>query len=392
MRPKYTNNKPTGQRKILIVGPVPPPYGGIATYIKNLIESDIKNRYQLLLFNTHAPMRAVGATVVPKRAYSELFKQGMQRALLLMRHAFISFTMYFITLIIRRPHIVHIHTCSFWGFWRSAAYLVAAKATCCKVVFHIHGSIDIFYQKESRCLGRFLIRKTLNLADINIALSEELRNFISKITSAKVVAVHNGIDTDKFCHQLNVQNKKRVYDKKKRIITIAPLCHDKGTFDILKSIPLVTKKQSDILFVFIGRGSTESFMNICKEQRIEAYTQFMGPVSDEEKIEQLSSADIFILPSYAEGQPIAILEAMFFGLPIIASAIGSIPEVIHNGENGYTIKPGDFNALSEKIMTLISDDELRKRVGLANRRLVEEKYNVKNVFIKVNEIYESLFK
>ena len=116
----------------------------------------------------------------------------------------------------------------------------------------------------------------------------------------------------------------------------------------------------------------------------------MGYVDEKEKIKTLTSPDIYILPSPAEGLPISILEAMSAGLAVISTNVGAIPEVIENGVNGYLIEKGDYKNLAEKILTLANNRELLDTMSLNNSEKVKRTYDLNKVISKMDDLYDSI--
>lgn len=94
-------------------------------------------------------------------------------------------------------------------------------------------------------------------------------------------------------------------------------------------------------------------------------------MSGDKKIQIINEVDAFILPSYNEGLPISILEAMSYNLPIISTSVGGIPEILKNGYNGFLIRPGDKKALKNAILTLINNPSLRKEMGKHSQEMVQ---------------------
>ena len=111
-------------------------------------------------------------------------------------------------------------------------------------------------------------------------------------------------------------------------------------------------------------------------------------VSNQEKNELYMGCDIFLLPTYAEGLPNALLEAMSFGLPVITTPVGAIPEVIKDGENGFLIDPGDAKALSDRIITLIEDPGLRETMGKNNIKSINTEFAQEKMIEKIDRIYQ----
>jgi len=165
----------------------------------------------------------------------------------------------------------------------------------------------------------------------------------------------------------------------------------KGIYDIIKAIPIVVNKYGEnILFVFLGRCNTKKLRDICKKYNIKKYVDFKGYVEERVKIKVMNSSDIFILPSYAEGLPIAILEAMAAGLPVISTPVGSIPEVIKEEVNGYLIEQGDYYALAERIITLIKDTRLRKKIGINNKEKILREFDMNMLENKLANLYKKI--
>jgi glycosyltransferase involved in cell wall biosynthesis len=106
--------------------------------------------------------------------------------------------------------------------------------------------------------------------------------------------------------------------------------------------------------------------------------------------EQLARADVFVLSSRSEGLPMAILEAMAAGLPVVATAVGGIPELVADGETGLLVPPGDADALAEALRRLVADPELRRRLGDAARTRVEERFSLAATRRAHVELYDRL--
>ena len=122
------------------------------------------------------------------------------------------------------------------------------------------------------------------------------------------------------------------------------------------------------------------------QSRIEVYKE----KSHSELTPFYESADVFLLPSYFEGLPYTILEAMAHGLPVIATNVGAIPEVIEEGINGFLINPGDIDDLTKKIETLITNKALIEEIGKNNRRKIADKYSMDKQVENYKNLYTSL--
>ena len=115
--------------------------------------------------------------------------------------------------------------------------------------------------------------------------------------------------------------------------------------------------------MFGGDGDVEQVKEIIKQNGLENIAEFQGWVNGEKKEYLLNLADAFILPSYNEGLPISVLEAMSYSLPVISTTGGGIPEILKNGENGFIMEPGDKDAIYHAVVSLMEDKNLCKDMG-----------------------------
>ncbi len=149
----------------------------------------------------------------------------------------------------------------------------------------------------------------------------------------------------------------------------------------------MTKK---VKFIFAGNGEIEKVKNLCKGKNIQDNIHLLGFISGEEKIKNFHKADIFILPSYNEGLPVSVLEAMAAGLSIITTPVGGIPEAVEDGVNGFLVEPGNPEMLADRILKLLEDEELRERMGRKSLRIAKEKFDVNIIAEGLSKIYEKV--
>jgi len=258
-----------------------------------------------------------------------------------------------------------------------------------KTFFHIHGGgFDEFYKNSNRFV-KFLICKMLNLPDMVIVLSSTWKRIFANLVSENKIAVlENFVDFSQY------SESKREANLSKDMITVLFVGgvggKEKGLYDVFKAMPAVLKRCKNILFLFVACSGIEKLNIICEKEEIASHTKFLGYLHGDKKIRVFSESDIFILPSYSEGLPITMLEAMATGLPIIATPVGAIPEIIEDGINGFLVKSGDYKALAKKIVVLAQNKKLRRKMGQNNIEKIKKKYD-KNVVIKKLDIeYQKL--
>jgi glycosyltransferase involved in cell wall biosynthesis len=172
-------------------------------------------------------------------------------------------------------------------------------------------------------------------------------------------------------------------------LTVGALGGNKGTADILKALQRLTREGLDTGWLFVGRGDREKYSGMAAELALTDRVFFAGEIDEASKWGCLRQSDFFCLPSYSEGQPIAIIEAMTAGLPIIATAIGTIPEMV-NSENAILIEPGDSEALTQAIARLVRSGELRTRMGQESARLGRENHDFDVLLKNLKQAYATL--
>lgn len=281
----------------------------------------------------------------------------------------------------RKIRIIHIHTGSNNSFWRKSVYIKIAKRFNKKVVLHIHGGMfHIFYEKNKE-----KVDKILGKVDVIIALSQYWLKFFKETVGHKnVIIVPNITEYPKPDASL----KKN--DDITRVLFLGTINEAKGVFDMLEMVRENKEYLTNKLIIYIGgNGEVERFNNMIKEYGISNIVRFEGWVNEEKKAALLSECDIYLLPSYTEGLPISILEAMTYKLPIISTPVGGIPEIIENGKNGFLITPGNREELFNAINNLIKDSKKREIMGEEGYKKVSPHLpdNVSNV---LTNIYNSL--
>ena len=172
------------------------------------------------------------------------------------------------------------------------------------------------------------------------------------------------------------------------MILIGGLETNKGAFDLLEMVANLNKQEREkLLFILPGKGDRTRAEGFIAENDLKEFVLIPGTIPEDVKNNLVRSSDIFTLPSYAEGQPIAILEAMSASLPIISSRVGSIPEVVEDGKSGFLITPGDLVGLKKHILTLAGNPEMRVSMGKAGRKRIDERHDIKCLFESMASLY-----
>lgn len=374
--------------KVLLVGPVPPPYGGIPAYVKSLYDAKLKN-IEYVHFDTANPSRVEPSYREGKRNYSSIFEFGVFGSIKKILYILINFVSFTLALFVNRPVIVQVFTSSYWGYWRSWVYILIAKFFRRKTIFHLLGAIDLFYEE----VGNFqknLLRQSLNSADCYLLQSPGLETWAKKYSRKEVIGIWNGIDFSQIPPKLEGLPESFASLKFPIGLTIGNLSINKGSMEIIEALSIIKSKNIQISWVFVGRGDVQKYKKIVAQKGLSQDICFTGEVNELEKWQQLYHASFYCLPSYGEGQPISIIEAMACKLPIISTKVGSIPEMITDNINGKLISPGDTEALVDAILILAQNPKLRDGMGKASYKVFLETHDIMDLYSGLSEIYYQL--
>lgn len=295
---------------------------------------------------------------------------------------------------IERPDIVHTHSSKAGILGR-----IAAKLTGTKTIIHtIHGySFNETQSRHKRYLYIFLERFCSFFSDKLIVETEEdlKKGLAHKIAKKeKFTVISSGIDVEHYkAYKPQADFRASLTGAKnaKIIMTVGPFKPQKNLQDFIRAAAIVCKKADNAVFFIVGDGELRPELEqLITELNLQDKVILLGWRRD--IIELLSACDIFAMTSLWEGLPRTILDAMCRAKPVIANAVGGIPEVIENGKNGFLTKPYDFAATAEKITALLEDEKLMLETGKNAKDSIGEKYDI-NYGIKCQEeLYVSLSK
>ena len=285
----------------------------------------------------------------------------------------------------RNIKIVHIHTAAGGSFDKHAYYAWLARLMGRKVVMHSHASrFKVWYEGLTERHQR-RVRKVLARLDRLIVLSASWRDFFVSIgVSPEKVRILNNI-TD----PADREKVARAPGGPVRLLFLGEIGPRKGVFDLLKAMALLESATPGRARLEIGGNKNEEALKeAIRSQGLADCVHFNGFVSGELKKELLSRADVFVLPSYNEGLPVSILEAMSYGCAIISTPVGGIPEVVR--ENGILVRPGDVEGIAAAIARC-EEECVCRQMGLSSLEIVKD-YYPEAVMAHLKQIYESLLR
>lgn len=280
-----------------------------------------------------------------------------------------------------RPQIeiVHVHGASNASFWRKRIFIYIAKSFGKKIVYHMHGGgFETFTHKHE-----YAVRKLVSRCDAIIALSDYWKFFFEKELGCNHVEIIKNVISAP-------QNSHHSTTNRFTLLFLGLLGQNKGIYDLLSVIADNKDIFNGKLRLCIGgNGEVEKVKNLIKSYGISDMVEYEGWVSGDKKTDLLNYADAYILPSYKEGLPISILEAMSYALPIISTPVGGIPEIVKDGVNGYLVTPGNKEEIGQAIKLLMDNVEKRREMGWVSQHLVKEHLPI-YVEKQLCELYKSI--
>jgi glycosyltransferase involved in cell wall biosynthesis len=289
-----------------------------------------------------------------------------------------------ILLIQGKVSFLHLHSAMRGSFWRKSLFMVTAKLFGVPCILHLHGSeMKTFYNGLS-VLGKRSVRWSLEHADVVIVLSESWKAFVLQAApKAKVSIINNYVSLPK--STLVAKNNTTF-----NVLFLGVLGHRKGVFDLLATWPEVIKKVPHARLLIGGNGEVEKSKLMAKNLGINESVDFLGWIDGDKKAELLKNANAFVLPSYNEGLPMSVLEAMSYKTPVITTNVGGIPELISNGINGILIVPGDQAELADALINFGQNIDLRLLIATAGQQRVEAFFSDKVILPKLEQIYANI--
>lgn len=352
-------------KKVCMIVPSFSAKGGITAVVSGYKNSKLENIYEIRYIETYSDGRIIKKVISAVTAYIK----------------------FIYILISWHPDLIHIHSSFGGSFYRKIPFILLGHMVSIPIVNHIHGSYydEFFFQaKESK---KKLIRAIFKKCDYFIALSSKAKTELKKIVNEEKISI---IENYGIIHENAVEERKRKSNNH-TVLFLGFITEKKGCFDIPSICELVAKKIPDVKFVLAGVGELEALKGEITNSLMRHF-EFPGWISGVEKDHQLRNADIFLLPSYSEGMPMAILDAMGYGLPIVATKVGGVPQIVHHNENGYLADPGEVEKLSEYIIRLLSNKEEIDRCGGKSVEIIREKFSFDIHLSKLEKIYKQLEK
>lgn len=288
--------------------------------------------------------------------------------------------------------IVHIHLSEPPSAIRKLPFMWLAKFLKKKTIVHFHSfSVETTIESKWKWVYQYHFGK----ADVVITLSEYWRRQVTDFLNdktGKVRIVYNPCPNIQGSKENSVADSEKRLSKQHIILYAGTITPRKGYADLINAFARVAKNHEDWTIAFAGNGEIDNGKNLAESLGISSQTKFLGWCSGADKDRVFREAEIFCLPSYAEGFPMAVLDAWAYGLPVITTPVGGIPDVAKDGENLLLFNPGDIDSLSICLEKMITDTSLRSKISNASLNFAANEFNVITINNSIGLIYDELSK
>lgn len=276
--------------------------------------------------------------------------------------------------------IAHFHYCSGKSWQRKTILMRWARILGYKVVTHCHSAE---MREFSQRMGYDRIRRVLDKSAANIVLSQSWVDFFSEnIRCGNLHVINNIVDRP-------AANTSAGSSRPVTFLFLGQIGQRKGIFDILHAMAHLKGCGLKFRFIVGGNGETERFKAEVSRLGLDDCVDFRGWINTEGKERAFADSDVLLLPSYNEGLPIAILEAMARGKAVISSPVGGIPEVITDGVNGWFVNPGNIDEIETALRRYIDNPQLAAKHGGASAEIIEWFYP-EVVGVQLIDIYRDI--
>ena len=343
------------KNKVLVVAPGRATRGGITSVVKSYENSEIWIKWNCKWIETYKDSNA------------------------LIKIYFFLKSFFIFSVNLPSATIVHIHLSETTSAIRKSFFFFLAYLFRKKIIVHFHAfspatTIHGNYKK----LYKYLFIKS----DKVFVLSKYWKDEID------LAFGHNTINTVVVFNPCNVIDRDETNIPKEKIILFAGTLNErKGFVDLIKAFAIVLKTNPEWKLVLAGNGEIERGKTLAAELGVLQSILFTGWISGIDKDTFFRKSSIFCLPSYNEGFPMAILDAIAYGLPIVTTPVGGILDVFTDNKNAFIFNPGDINSLAQKLITLIDNKDVQEQFKVSSIKLATTSFAFTSISNQVDALY-----
>jgi glycosyltransferase involved in cell wall biosynthesis len=339
--------------RLLVVGPLPPPLGGVQLIIDMQLRSNLAREFELHVVDT-SKRQLRWAVENPTWKTPLYFMRDFSR---LVR-----------ALVRVRPDVALVHAAPSLSILRDWVFMVTARLAGAKVMCHYHGTLHTRFPSCETWIGRAVGRLLMSAAQRVIVLGPTYQREMGKAWKRDDLAwAPNMADIGLFRSTSADTRAPWLASGERGVLFVGRLSAPKGIYDLLDAIPRVIERHPEVRFVLVGVAEREAMEPVVRaeaERRgIAARVSFLGSLEGRDKAAAFVTSEMIVVPSWTEAFPLVIPEAMAAGLPVIATAVGAIPDFVTEGEDGFLVAPRNPTELADRVCWLLEDEGLRRRIS-----------------------------
>ncbi|TXF77533.1 glycosyltransferase family 4 protein [Chryseobacterium sp.] len=367
----------TDKIKILLISPLPPPLGGIATWSSILLDyySSAQGQFHITHQNSAIKYRKITDLSFSKRVLGGI--KDTLTAVKELKHNIATVN----------PDIIHLTSSASFALFKDLLLIQIAARKKKRIIIHFHfGRIPHMAKKKN--WEWYLISKVITKSTSVIVIDESSYNTLAVCGFKNIVNIPNPISAE--LEEISQKLLERRVQDQNRIVFVGHVVAAKGVFELVESCATIPGKKE---LIFVGPYEQVVKDELIKRSEIKTksrWIEFTGALDKNEVYRQIQNATVLILPSFSEGFPNVVLEAMALGCPVIATNVGAIPEMLDiNSDNpsGICVSPKNVTELSNAIVTLLNDSVKATTMGNNGRKKILNNYTISSI----SGLYEKLW-
>ena len=283
---------------------------------------------------------------------------------------------------------VHVNMAERLSLFRKSAVVVTCRALGVPVVLHLHAAqLHHFYRKLPGPL-QGLTRWVFSLPATCLVLGRQAQRFVIEelqVPAQRVQVIINGVPEP-------THARREAGDRAaQQVLFLGNLSERKGVSDLLQALALPGFDRGRLKVTLAGGGDIASYQAAARALGIEGFVHFAGWTDQRQVSQLMAQADVLVLPSYDEGLPLVILEALANGVAVVCTPVGEIPAVLSDGVNACFVQPGDAGGIASALQRVLKDAVFRQSLERNGRALYEEKFSLDRFFDSLARIHQRHF-
>lgn len=354
------------QRRIYMACPMGPVGGGMARVVDGLIDAS-----RSAAGSSAAPLVALDTRGQGSAAGSLVVLLGAMRVLIAAR---------------KNVAGVHIHLAERLSLLRKGALMLMCRALGMPTIVHLHAAQFAPFYRQLPAPARWLTRRLLQLPACLIVLGQRASQFMTDevgVPAQRVRIVPNGVPAPRIARQRDAAIR--------RVLFVGNLSERKGVSDLLQALCLPGWDRTRTQVLLAGGGDVEGYRAKALAMGLDPWLQWTGWLAPQQMAQRMAQADVLVLPSYDEGLPLVILEAMAQGVAVVCTPVGEIAHFITDEQEALFVPPGDCQALARQIQRVLTDDALRSRLETAGRQLYASRFSMDRFSTEIARLHRQHF-